>query len=435
MNGSDVATSSYADDIQLCSPGYFSRGYDASGYNGYNSSISGVGCNTSVNDSELADSYSDVPGSDHMAQILSMVVMLNRTNPSEYAIPVNGYVSPILIFLTIINNSLVCVVLLKRHMRSPTNALLVAMAISDMLTGVFPVPIFIHFFGTDRFWEYLPFEWCLAHKYLTELIPTVFHTSSIWLTMALAIQRYIYVCHSFKARTWCTIENVIRGTVLIYILAFLSQLCRFLEEYPVPVTLPSAVHPNKTVVGCVMQMHLWAEASQNIYYNVYYWFRVIFIHLVPCISLVVMNALLIYAMRVAQRRRKLLLRQNKKSESKKLKDSNCTTLMLVLVVGLFLLVEFPLGILMIIMIIQNTFNIHILEPGAFSTLSLFSNLFILLSYPLNFFIYCGMSKQFRETFKRLFTGDSMPMEREYSQYMTLPTENGRTAVTGDETAL
>ncbi|KAH9509889.1 hypothetical protein Btru_045532 [Bulinus truncatus] len=67
------------------------------------------------------------------------------------------------------------------------------------------------------------------------------------------------------------------------------------------------------------------------------------------------------------------------------------------------------------------------------------NFFILLSYPLNFFIYCGMSKQFRETFKRLFTGAEMPAEREYSQYMTMPTENGKTtvetAITGDETAL
>ena len=30
------------------------------------------------------------------------------------------------------------------------------------------------------------------------------------------------------------------------------------------------------------------------------------------------------------------------------------------------------------------------------------NLLISLSYPLNFGIYCGMSRQFRETFKELF---------------------------------
>ena len=122
-----------------------------------------------------------------------------------------------------------------------------------------------------------------------------------------------------QARTWCTIENAIRGTVLIYVLAFLSQLCRFLENYPIPVPLDSAVTANRTVIGCVMIYHAWAESSKNLYFNLYFWFRVIFVHLVPCISLVVMNALLIYAMRVAQRRRMMLLRQNKKSESKKLK--------------------------------------------------------------------------------------------------------------------
>ncbi len=109
--------------------------------------------------------------------------------------------------------------------------------------------------------------------------------------------------------------------------------------------------------------------------------------------------------------------------------------MLVAVVGLFLLVEFPLGILMIIMIVENTFHISIIERETMNILSLMSNFFILLSYPLNFFIYCGMSKQFRETFKRLFTGGQVQLDRDYSQYMTLPTENGKTAVTGDETAL
>jgi hypothetical protein len=40
------------------------------------------------------------------------------------------------------------------------------------------------------------------------------------------------------------------------------------------------------------------------------------------------------------------------------------------------------------------------------------NLCICLSYPLNFGIYCGMSRQFRETFKELFiqrvTGQRQP---------------------------
>ncbi|ESO93744.1 hypothetical protein LOTGIDRAFT_94766, partial [Lottia gigantea] len=323
--------------------------------------------------------------------------------PENYSVIINGYISPILVFLTIINNSMVCIVLLKRNMRSPTNTLLVGMAISDMLTGVFPLPIFLEFFATDRLKEFTPYSWCNAYKYLAELLPTIFHTASIWLTMALAIQRYIYVCHSFKARTWCTIPNAIKGTIAIYVVAILSQCTRFFDSYFVPVVLESAVYENRTVIGCIEEHEDWAMAN-ILYMSIYYWFRVLFIHLIPCIFLVVMNALLIYAMRVAQVRRMQLLRQNKKSESKKLKDSNCTTLMLVAVVGLFLLVEFPLGIIMILLIVSNTFEVHIISKETFQILSIFSNLFILLSYPFNFFIYCGMSKQFRETFKRLFVG-------------------------------
>ncbi|XP_055867246.1 sex peptide receptor-like isoform X2 [Biomphalaria glabrata] len=364
---------------------------------------------------------------------------LDENTTSSYAVIINGYISPVLVLLTVINNTLVCIVLLKPHMRSPTNAILIAMALSDMFTGLFPVPIFIHFYATERLHEFVPYNWCYAVKVFMEYIPTIFHTASIWLTMALAIQRYIYVCHSFKARSWCTIRNVIYGTVAIYVIATLSQILRFFENDVTEVYIASLLDNQTVVSTCSMTYRPWIKDHVNTFFGIYYWFRVIFINTIPCVSLVVMNALLIYAMRVAQQRRMQLLRQNKKSESRKLKESNCTTLMLVAVVGLFLLVEFPLGILMLCLIIKETFAVSLVSESTLPVASLFSNFCILLSYPLNFFIYCGMSKQFRETFKRLFTGAAMPTEREYSQYMTLPTENGKTtaetAITGDETAL
>lgn len=361
---------------------------------------------------------------------------LTRLFPIDYAVPLNGYLSPILIFITLVTNLFVIIVLLKKHMRSPTNAILAGMAVSDMLTGVFPFPIFVYFFGLGYYQDYVPYGWCHAYKYLFDYIPIIFHTASIWLTMALAIQRYIYICHSMQARTWCTIPNVIRGTVAIYIIAILSQASRFFDTHIQPIEVPSKLYPNTTVIGCQFVLKPWFDDNKTIYYNMYFWFRVICIHLIPCTFLVVLNALLISTMRTAQLRRMQLLKQNKKSESKKIKDSNCTTLMLVAVVGLFLLVELPLGIIMIINIIDNTWSLRIFKEETYGIMNLITNFFILLSYPLNFFIYCGMSRQFRETFKRMFTGAPMPIDRECSQYMTLPTENGKTYVTtGVETAL
>jgi len=61
------------------------------------------------------------------------------------------------------------------------------------------------------------------------------------------------------------------------------------------------------------------------------------IHLVPCSILIVLNALLVRTMRQAQRRRRQLLAQNRKSECRRLAEKNMTTMMLVAVVGVFLL--------------------------------------------------------------------------------------------------
>lgn len=355
--------------------------------------------------------------------------------PLKYSVPLNGYIAPVLILLTLVTNSLVIVVLMKKHMRSPTNVLLAGMAFSDMMTGVIPLPIFIYFFSVGHYRDYVPREWCMAYRMLYDNIPTVFHTASIWLTVGLAVQRYIYICHSLQARTWCTIPNVLRGTVIVYLVAFLSQLTKFIDFTVETIPVQSRVDLNRSFVGCDLALKPWAAQNMTVYFNIYFWFRIIFIHLVPCTSLVVLNGLLIYAMRKAQKRRLQLLKQNKKSESRKLKESNCTTLMLVAVVGLFLLVEFPLGIIMTLYVTDNTFNLKLFSPDVYAIMTSMSNFFILLSYPLNFFIYCGMSRLFRETFKRLFNGAPVPTKDSCSQYMTVPTENGKTVFTGPETAL
>jgi len=77
--------------------------------------------------------------------------------------------------------------------------------------------------------------------------------------------------------------------------------------------------------------------------------------------------------------------------------------MLVVVVTLFLLVEFPMGVSMSIMIVENTADKALVAEDTRALLDLFLNLVILLSYPLNFFIYCAMSRRFRQAFCRTVT--------------------------------
>ncbi len=156
-------------------------------------------------------------------------------------------------------------------------------------------------------------------------------------------------------------------------------------------------------------------------------FRVLFVHLIPCVSLVFLNILLFRAMRQADKKREKLLNSNKKAnsgkgesrESRKIRDSNTTTLMLIIVISVkippswgkmrlyltvfqvFLAVELPMGIVVILHTLSSTID-DFLDYSVAKLVILICNLCICLSYPLNFGIYCGMSRQFRETFKELF---------------------------------
>lgn len=63
-------------------------------------------------------------------------VMPVKLEADQYTVIIYGIVSPAFVLLTLVTNCLVCVVLMKPQMRNCTNALLVAMAVSDTLTGV-----------------------------------------------------------------------------------------------------------------------------------------------------------------------------------------------------------------------------------------------------------------------------------------------------------
>ncbi|KAK7498076.1 hypothetical protein BaRGS_00010664 [Batillaria attramentaria] len=177
-------------------------------------------------------------------------LLLQARYPKDFAIPIYGILWHPVAVIVFLTNSLICIVLLKKHMRTAANILLVAIAISDMLTGLSPVPFLINFLATDRFWEFVPYECCHMEEVLTQKIPTIFHTASIWLTLGLGVQRYISVCHPFKARFWCSVKKTVQGILVTFTLAFLSHLCRFCDDTTFEVELPSAVTPNKTVTSC-----------------------------------------------------------------------------------------------------------------------------------------------------------------------------------------
>lgn len=324
----------------------------------------------------------------------------------NYSIPLYGYCTPIFILITLTANSLIVIVLSKRSMASPTNFVLMAMALCDMFTLLFPAPglLYMYTFG-NHYKPLSPIAACYVWNALNEILPAMFHTASVWLTLALAVQRYVYVCHAPIARTWCTIPRVKKCIAYICIAALIHQSTRFFDKSYSLVTIEWNGHSTEV---CHTETSSWVHdyVGEDVYYTFYFSFRILFVHLIPCGSLVALNVLLFKAMRQAQQKRERLFKDTaKKRECKRVRDSNCTTLMLIVVVTVFLVVEIPLAVITALHIISSLIY-EFLDYYIANLFILFANFFLIVSYPINFAIYCGMSRQFRETFKEIFVKSS-----------------------------
>uniref|UniRef100_A0A914YZG0 G-protein coupled receptors family 1 profile domain-containing protein n=1 Tax=Panagrolaimus superbus TaxID=310955 RepID=A0A914YZG0_9BILA len=138
----------------------------------------------------------------------SHIINISAIAPLEYALPLYGFIMPLLVTITTITNSFIIVVLSQKHLRTPTNFVLLSMALTDLLTGLTSVPWFLHYYTLKGYLideqEGMSEFWCRTHPILSHILPTVWHTAGIYLTVFLAVQRYIYVCVPSSVHRVCT---------------------------------------------------------------------------------------------------------------------------------------------------------------------------------------------------------------------------------------
>src|SRR5688572_4702370 len=103
-----------------------------------------------------------------------------RLKSEQPIVVLSAYVIPLLVTFTLIANIMVCIVLL-RSTRNSTNLLLVAMAVSDTLTGMCFFPVYVYFYTLGYYTEWVPYSWCLVYFFLVDYLPTSTHNMSLWL--------------------------------------------------------------------------------------------------------------------------------------------------------------------------------------------------------------------------------------------------------------
>lgn len=305
---------------------------------------------------------------------------------------IHGWASLLVCMFGSIANVLNIAVLTRRDMRSPTNIILTGLAIADLLVMIeyIPYAIHMHLYNRSRrdMYSYGWSVFVLFHSNFGQ----VCHTISIYLTVALAVWRYIAVAHPQKNLEWCNDKR----TYLMVAFAYVSCpiLCiplyittevrpqiEVLDEWGMSVNLTkyrqTANGTTAALEGATNTTLYFVKLTETarihaILKDINFWIYSVVIKLIPCVALTVLSIKLIMVLVKTKRRRRNLITGNtmikmgngkehvcekpkkRKKGTDKERQTDRTTKMLLMVLLLFLMTELPQGILGLLSVILGT---------------------------------------------------------------------------------
>lgn len=195
-----------------------------------------------------------------------------------------------------------------------TYAYLLGLSICDEISLTFTVIIWLYYILPKLF--KLPQDFVNAHSILLlKVYPVVASTQalSIWITLAFTLDRYLFVCHPFYGREYCTRKRAFIIIGFLYLLASIYSIPQFLERTydTIEVLDKKFVFPSVTKIG-----------SSKYYFYIYHAFiYCVFVSLIPLVAIVVFNGFLIYDIIKSNRRHRELSLAYQLPITKKVSDS------------------------------------------------------------------------------------------------------------------
>lgn len=314
-----------------------------------------------------------------------------------------GYVWPVMAFVTLFTNLMIVFVLTQRDMRTPTNVVLTAIAIADIVPIVVPVPWFVYLFamGNEKLVLYPPTA-CYVYQHSTRSISEIFYFVSTWLNVLLAIQDYLTACWPKLAKKYCQIKFVIYEIIFLTLLAFLINLPQALKLVFKSVKF---YYNGQITFGCKAAQARWFKdligEYAALYDDIFTAIIVVFVDGGPAIALITLTALLIKQLQRQRIQGHLLMEQartasKRRRERHRQQEYESSARVMIFVLVAFLAVKIPFATTYTLMIIQSRFEIHFVENlNDFQKAITIVDLVFVLSYPLNFTIFCCCSKKFR----------------------------------------
>ncbi|KAK3105779.1 hypothetical protein FSP39_005528 [Pinctada imbricata] len=309
---------------------------------------------------------------------------------------VHGYASLLVCTFGICTNIFNITILTRKDMWTPTNLLLTWLAVSDVLTMIPYIPFAIHFYCMNN--EQKPLEETFTNSWSVYMLISVnlaatTHTISIWLGVSIAVFRFLQLRSTAKGALarQRKMHQVKVVTLSVFVLSCAVLIPNYMSNKLVERQLPG----NKTMYALKELQLASNETSPVVFANVVTY--AIIAKIVPCILMVIFGGSLLYSLGIKGRQRRRRLSSTKLTHKKGGPKPSKTTRMLLVVIILFLITEFPQGILIFISAIVPKFYENVYIP-----LGDLMDFIALLNNAVNFVLYCSMSNQFRSRFLEMY---------------------------------
>jgi TRAP-type mannitol/chloroaromatic compound transport system permease small subunit len=284
-------------------------------------------------------------------------------------------------------------------MRTATNMILSAIAISDTMTGLVTMPTYIMvYYNTQNPLQYedyfhinstnitqyydnpvtqshvdgyvLSKDLCRGFMLSKYLLSKMFHTVSIFLTLFLAVQRYTSVAFPYKSQRIYTVRNTVIVCLIIF---FVSPLLHLYH-----------VTTDKAVDG-ICQWELGEDGCGGD--CIYLWLLFIVRHFIPCVSLTISTVIFIKHLRGGARNFGNMDGNSLQNLNWIEENRSISTIVIVIVV-VFLIPEIPYGVFLFYHAIDKaTTNGENSNLEVNRGIHMGYELLLVLSFNANFYIY------------------------------------------------
>ncbi|KFD59074.1 hypothetical protein M514_00237 [Trichuris suis] len=236
-------------------------------------------------------------------------------------------------------------------------------------------------------------------------------TTSVWLTVAMSLHRFVGVCLPFKADILCNRRNTLVVLVAVPLFGIVFNFSRFWEV----VVIGRCFSPD--VNATIVQVSSSELRGDPVYKTILLgWCYTLAMFILPFLLLIFLNTNVLRAIRRTRRLHdQIRLDVMQGPKRRELAKEISTSIMLVAVVLVFLLCN---ALALILNIFEVTEVYHYFRT-TFTRLVYVSNVLVLLSSCVNIFIYCSFSEKYRLLLRHYLTclwvrnGGEMLIDRNY----------------------